>query len=128
VLRTSRLHACRTDLACDPVSNKDTQVGMGATITSGVLLVIAIAGVIPYVRGGAAGGCAGEGPHAVFLIAWGAAAIIGLASAIHLSTSRLEPKGPPRRRIAFLGAVAVVVAAAGLFVVVVLDGLRECGF
>jgi hypothetical protein len=110
------------------VSREELRVGVAATVTSGVLLLVAVLGVAPHVLGGAAGECEADGPHLIFLIAWGAAALLGIASAIHLSTGHGQPKGPPLRRAGFWGAVAVVVGTAALFVTVVLDGIGECGF
>jgi hypothetical protein len=104
------------------------RVGLGLTAFSVALFLVAVAGIAPFIRGGAPGACSEEGPHAVFLILWPVSALLGVASAIHLSTGYRQPKGPALRRSAFWVAVLVPLGAVALYLVVLTDGISECGF
>jgi len=98
------------------------------TAASVGLLVLAIAGIAPFISGGSVGECSENGPHSIFLFAWGASAAFGIASAIYLSTGYGQPKGPRVRRAAFWAALLVPVGAVALYVVLIVDGISECGF
>jgi hypothetical protein len=104
------------------------RVGLGLAALSVVLFLVAVAGIAPFISGGAPGECWEDGPHAVFLILWPASALLAVASAIHLSTGYRQPKGPAIRRAAFWVAVFVPLGVVALLLVVVADGISECGF
>ena len=105
------------------------RVGLWLTALSVVLFVVAVAGIAPFVAGGEPGSCSEDGPNAFFLILWPLSALLGIGSAMCLSTGYRHSKGPAIRRAAFWTAVLVPLGAAAFYVVVVVaDGISECGF
>lgn len=104
------------------------RVGLPLTALSLVLFVVAVAGIAPFVAGDSSGSCSEDGPSAFFLILWPVSVVLGVASAICLSTGYRQPKGPAIRRAAFWTAVLVPIGAAAFYLVVVADGVSECGF
>jgi hypothetical protein len=104
------------------------RVGLRLTALSVVLFVVAVAGIAPFVAGGEPGSCSEDGPNALFLILWPVSALMGLGSAMCLSTGYRRPKGPAIRRAAFWTALLVPLGAVVLYFIVVADGVSECGF
>lgn len=102
------------------------RVGPGITLAAVTLLVVAVAGIAPWVIGPDLE-CDDRGPHAFFLVAWPAAGLLGLVGAIVASAAGADLSRAARRATAALGLL-VLLAAIVFFFVVVADGVRECGF
>lgn len=102
------------------------RVGFGVAIAGIALLVVVVAGIVPWVVGVDAD-CDDRGPHSFFLLAWPAAAFLGVTGAVIVGTSRAVI-GRGRRLAGVALGLAVPVSALVWFVVVVADGIRECGF
>ena len=88
------------------------------------LLVTAIAGIAPWIAGTDTG-CRDEGPSSFFLFCW--IGSVGLAAAaIACFVTAQTGKGMRWGGASIAGLVPL--GAAAWYVVVVVDGIQECGF
>jgi hypothetical protein len=92
-----------------------------------VLLVTAIAGIAPWVVGHDLD-CPDTGPHGFFLLAWLSAAALGVASVFVLVSAEGQETNTWLRRAGIALGALVPIAAALWLVIVVVDGVQECGF
>jgi hypothetical protein len=101
-----------------------THAGLGLAVAAAALLTTAVAGIAPWVLGTDAD-CPDQGPDGVFLLCWLASVGAAFGAVACLATTT----GPTlaRRAGIVLGGL-VVISAAVWFVVVVGDGIQECGF
>ena len=92
-----------------------------------MLLITAIAGIAPWVAGHDLD-CSETGPHGFFLVAWLTAAALGVVSVVVLVSAKGGRMNRWLRRAGIALGALVPIAAAALWLVVVVDGIQECGF
>jgi hypothetical protein len=94
-------------------------VGLAVT-----LLATAIGGIAPWVFGTDAD-CSEQGPHSFFLLCWLASAGVAIGAVVRFGTA---VGATLTRRAGIALASLVTLGAVALYVVVVGDGIQECGF
>ena len=99
------------------------RIGIFLAGAAGALFLLTLVGLVPEIRGH---DCSEVPPHWVFLGAWPLSAVLGFVAAVLLSSTQgLDAK---LRRLAVAAASLVPAAAAVLFVVLLADGISDCGF
>ena len=102
--------------------------GNGLIVAGAATLTVAILGMLPWVAGEDVD-CAQAGPHRFFLLAWPAGPALAFAgAAVLLRIPKQAPRLALRRAATLVGFGVVPLAAAVWWVVVVADGVKECGF
>ena len=103
--------------------------GTALILVGTVTLAMAILGMLPWILGKDVDCGPAGGPHTFFLLAWPAGPALAIAGGLFVLRS---PKHAPRlvlRRAAMVVGFALVpLAAVVWWVVVVADGVEECGF
>ena len=88
------------------------------------LLAVSIAGIAPWVAGTDVD-CSDDGPHGFFLLTWPASVVVATCAMACLWDAQV----PRRTRVTGVVIAALVMVAAGAwYLVVVIDGIQECGF
>jgi hypothetical protein len=99
------------------------RIGVALAGIAGALLLLTLVGLVPEIRGH---DCSDVPPHWVFLGAWPLSAVLGTVAGVVLAS--VPGPGAKARRLAIVAAWSVPIAAALLFVVLLGDGISDCGF
>jgi hypothetical protein len=99
------------------------RVGVALAVGGVLLFAVSVAGVAPWVIGDDPE-CPETGPHGFFLLAWPASVGLAIAGAVFLA--RAESRAV--RIVGISQGILLPAAAVIWFVVVIADGIKECGF
>ena len=103
--------------------------GIGLTLAGAATLIVAVLAMLPWILGQELDCEQAGGPHPFFLLAWPIGPALAFSgSIVLLRVPRHALRSRLRRGAIVFGFAVVPLAAVVWWVVVLADGVKECGF